>query len=65
MRIIIDTEREAIVVANSFFTNIDKQNKVLADNGVDKKVDYVEFIKKEFNKAINKPLLRQSDIKKK
>ena len=65
MRIIIDTEREAIVVANSFITNIDKQNKVLADNGVDKKVDYVEFIKKEFNKAIDKPLLRQSDIKKK
>ena len=41
MRIIIDTEKERMIVPDSFFNPIDKMNKVLEENGADKRVDYV------------------------
>lgn len=38
MRIIIDTELNKIIVPDSFFNQIDKMNKVLAENDSDKKL---------------------------
>lgn len=64
MRIIIDTELNKIIVPDSFFNQIDKMNKVLAENGSEKKVDYVEYIKGSFEKAIKEAPIRKSDIKK-
>lgn len=65
MRIIIDTELNKIIVPDSFFNQIDKMNKVLSENGANKKVDYVQYIKDSFAKAIDEPAIRKADIKKK
>lgn len=65
MRIIIDTELNKIIVPDSFFNQIDKMNKVLAENDSDKKVDYIEYIKGSFEKAIKEAPIRKADIKKK
>lgn len=64
MRIIIDTELNKIIVPDSFFNQIDKMNKVLAENKADKTVDYVQYIKDSFGKAIEQAPIRKSDIKK-
>ncbi len=65
MRIIIDTEKEKIIVPDSFFNQIDKMNKVLAENGADKKIDYEQFIKDAFEKASKNAPIRKADLKKK
>lgn len=65
MRIIIDTELNKIIVPDSFFNQIDKMNKVLAENDSDKKVDYIEYIKGSFDKAIKEAPIRKADIRKK
>lgn len=61
MRIIIDTEKEKIIVPDSFFAQVDKINKVLKDNG-SKEIEHVEYIKKEFEKAIKNTVIRKSDL---
>ena len=64
MRIIIDTEKERIIVPDSFFNQIDKMNKVLEENGAgDKKIDYVQYIKDAYEKAIKNAPIRKSDLK--
>lgn len=63
MRIIIDTEMERIIVPDSFFTQIDKMNKVLKESETDKTIDYVGYIKKEFEKAYAQAPIRKSDLK--
>ena len=66
MRIEIDTELERIIVPNSFFNQIDKMNKVLIENGAeDRKIDYVQYIKDSFEKAIKNAPVRKSDLKRK
>ena len=65
MRIIIDTEKEKIIVPDSFFNQIDKMDKVLAENGADKKIDYEQFIKDAFEKASKNAPIRKADLKKK
>lgn len=66
MRIEIDTELERIIVPNSFFNQIDRMNKVLVENGAeDKKIDYVQYIKDSFEKAIKNAPVRKSDLKRK
>lgn len=65
MRIIIDTELQRIIVPDSFFNQIDKMNKVLAENGTDKKVDYEQYIKDAFAKASENAPIRKADLKKK
>ena len=62
MRIIIDTELNKIIVPDSFFNQIDKMNKVLAENDSDKKVDYIEYIKGSFEKAIKERLAPFDDF---
>lgn len=61
MRIIIDTEKERIVLPKNFFTQLDKMNKILADGGSDKKWSAEEYVKEQFEKAIKETMLRPED----
>lgn len=61
MRITIDTELNAIVVPNKFYLEIDKLNKVVTERG-GAKIDYTEYVKSEFDKAIANPMKRVSDV---
>lgn len=61
MRFIIDTELERIIVPDSYYNQIDKTNKLIEANG-GKKIDYVQFVKDSYTKAIEKPLIRKEDI---
>ena len=66
MRIEIDTEKECIIVPDSFFKQIDEKNKVLTDQGItDRKIDYTQFVKDSFDKAVKNPFIRKSDLKRK
>ena len=61
MRIVIDTEKGRIVLPRSFFTQLDKMNKILAEGGSDKKWTAEEYVKEQFNKAIKETMLRPED----
>lgn len=61
MRITIDTELQAIIVPNSYYAQIDKLNDViLAASG--NKLDYTQYIKDCFARAIDNKIVRQSDV---
>lgn len=61
MRIIIDTEKGRIILPKSFFPTLDKMNKILADGGSDKKWTADEYVRDQFEKAINETMLRTDD----
>lgn len=61
MRIIIDTEKGRIILPKSFFPTLDKMNKILADGGSDKRWTADEYVKDQFQKAINETMLRTDD----
>ena len=61
MRIVIDTEKGRIVLPKSFFTQLDKMNKILEEGGSDKKWTAEEYVKEQFNKAIKETMLRSED----
>ena len=61
MRIILDTTKGRIILPKSFFTELDKINKILKDGGSDKKWTAEEYVKDQFNKAINETMLRPED----
>lgn len=61
MKITIDTEREAIVVVDSFFKQIDKMNDAIKMGG-GKELDYTDYVKQQFEKAIKNPILRKADL---
>lgn len=63
MRIEIDTEKNLIIVPNTYYEQIDKKNKTLSEAGVDKKIDYVQYIKDSFEKAIDNKIIRKEDLK--
>lgn len=65
MRIILDTEKEQIIVPDTFYRTIDKKNEVLAKAGADIKIEYDSYVKDAFEKAVNKPWIRKSDLPKK
>ncbi len=66
MRIIIDTEREQIIVPDTFYQTIDKKNEVLKKAGVtDKKIEYEDYVRESFEKAMETPWIRKSDLAKK
>lgn len=62
MRIIIDTDLERIIVPDSFFNKIDAMNKILKENDSDKKIDYTEYVKDAFAKAIENAVVRKADL---
>lgn len=61
MRIIIDTDKERIVLPKSFFVHLDKMNKILVDGGSDKKWTAETYVKEQFEKAIKHTMLRPED----
>jgi len=61
MRIILDTNKGRIILPKSFFTELDKINKILKDGGSDKKWNAVDYVKDQFNKAIEETMLRPED----
>jgi hypothetical protein len=61
MRIILDTNKGRIILPKSFFSELDKMNKILADGGSDKKWTAEDYVKEQFNKAINQTMLRAED----
>ena len=61
MRIILDTDKGRIILPKSFFPQLDKINKILADGGSDKKWTAEDYVKDQFNKAIEQTMLRAED----
>lgn len=61
MRIIMDTNKGRIILPKSFFTELDKMNKILADGGSDKKWTAEDYVKDQFNKMIKETMLRAED----
>jgi len=61
MRIIIDTEKERIVLPKNFFSQLDKMNKVLADGGSDKKWTAETYVREQFEKVIKNTMVRPED----
>lgn len=61
MRIIIDTEKGRIILPKSFFPMLDKMNKILADSGSKKRWNADEYVRDQFEKAMNETMLRTDD----
>lgn len=61
MRIVIDTTKERIILPNSFFSQLDKMNKILEDGGSDKKWTAEEYVKDQFERAMQNVMLRPED----
>jgi len=61
MRIILDTTKGRIILPKSFFTELDKMNKILADGGVTEKLTAEIYVRKEFEKAMKETMLRAED----
>ena len=61
MRIILDTNKGRIILPKSFFTELDKMNKILADGGSDKNWTAETYVKDQFEKAMKETMLRAED----
>ena len=61
MRIVLDTEKGRIILPKSFFTHLDKMNKILAEGGSDKKWTAEEYVRDQFEKAMKETMLRAED----
>lgn len=61
MRITLDTDKGRIILPKSFFPNLDKINKILADGGSDKKWTAEDYVRDQFEKAMKETMLRAED----
>lgn len=61
MRIVLDTDKGRIILPKSFFTNLDKMNKILAEGGSEKKWTAEEYVQDQFEKAMEQTMLRAED----
>lgn len=61
MRIIIDTEKGRIILPKSFFPELDKMNKILEENGMEKKKTSEQYVREQFEKAMKENMLRAED----
>lgn len=61
MRIILDTEKGRIILPKSFFPQLDKINKILADGGTDKKWTAEAYVRDQFERAMKETMLRTED----
>jgi hypothetical protein len=61
MRIILDTTKGRIILPKSFFTELDKINKILSDSGSDKKWKAEDYVRDQFEKAMTQTMLRPED----
>ncbi len=63
MRIVIDTELQAIIVPESYYMQVDKLNEVITEAG-GKELDYTAYIRTCFEKAYATQIVRQGDVAK-
>lgn len=56
-----DTNKGRIILPKSFFTELDKMNKILADGGSDKKWTAETYVQDQFDKAMKETMLRAED----
>lgn len=61
MRIIIDTDKGRIILPKAFFSTLEKMNKILAEGGSDKKWTAEDYVREQFEKAVNETMLRAED----
>ena len=61
MLIVLDTEKGRIILPKSFFSTLDKMNKILAESGSDKKWTAETYVKDQFEKAMKETMLRAED----
>ena len=61
MRIIIDTDKGRIILPKSFFAELDRMNKILAEGGSEKKWTAETYVKDQFEKAMKETMLRAED----
>lgn len=61
MRITLDTNKGRIILPKSFFTELDKMNKILADGGSNKKWTAEDYVRDQFEKAMGETMLRAGD----
>ena len=63
MRIIIDTELQAIIVPESYYAQVDKLNEIIVEAG-GHALDYNAYIKTCFEKAYASQIMSQSELTK-
>ena len=61
MRIILDTDKGRIILPKAFFPTLDKMNKILAEGGSDKKWTAEDYVRDQFEKAMQETMLRAED----
>lgn len=61
MRITLDTTKGRIILPKSFFPNLDRLNKDLAESGSDKRWTAEEWVQFQFDKAMKETMLRAED----
>lgn len=61
MRIILDTDKERVILPKSFFSQLDKINKILQDSGAEKQWSAEEYVRDQFEKAMKSNMLRAED----
>ena len=60
MRITIDTELQAIIVPNSYYSQIDKMNNIIMAAG-GMPLDYIDYIRNCFQTAMANKIITQSE----
>lgn len=63
MRIIIDTDLQAIIVPDSYWTQVNRLNEVIEEAG-GKPLDYTEYVRTCFEKAYATQIIRPGDVAK-
>lgn len=63
MRIIIDTDIQAIIVPDSYYTQVNKLNEVIEETGGNK-LDYTAYVRTCFEKAYATQIIRPDDVPK-
>lgn len=61
MRIIIDTDLQAIIVPDSYTTHVDRLNEVITEAG-GHPLDYTSYIRTCFEKAYATKVIRLSEV---
>lgn len=61
MRIIIDTEMQAIIVPDTFYQQVNKLNDIITEAG-GRKLEYNDYIRTCFEKAYNGKLMTASEL---
>jgi len=61
LRIIIDTELQAVIVPESYYGHVDKLNEIIAEAG-GRPFEYDAYIRTCFEKAYNSRIMSQTEL---